>query len=213
MSEITSPDPGGAAPDYPPEPWVLHGQLRTSVFAVPLTDIPVDLPPGCHPVRIGRYGVVGTAWVSYESSGVLAYEELMSTVLVRRGWRLMPTISHIWVDSPTSLAGGRALWGIPKELATFETSGQRRAARDEVGPLADAELGRVRWLPGRWPVSFTVVQWLHGAAKQSPVRTRARVGVARERLRAETTGPLAFLAGRRPLLSLALGDFRMRFGG
>ena len=60
---------------------------------------------------------------------MLSYRELMTTVLVRRGLRVLPTITHIWVDSETSRDGGRALWGIPKGLASFVFDGRslRRA--------------------------------------------------------------------------------------
>lgn len=198
---------------YPPEPWALRGQLHSSVFLVPLHEIPHDLPPGCRPVRLGGRAVVGTAWVSYEPGGVLDYRELMSTLLVRRGWRLMPHITHIWVDSEVSRDGGRGLWGIPKELAKFTVTGGEWAARDDEGPLATGTVRtRVR-LPGRWPVGFRVVQWLGSAARVSPVRARAGLALARAAFDADPGGPLAFLAGRSPLLSFSLVDFRMRFGG
>jgi hypothetical protein len=199
--------------EYPPEPWDLRGQLYGSVFGVPLADVPVHLPPGCRPVRIGRYGVVGAVWVDYEPGGVLSYRELMTTLLVRRGWRLLPTITHIWVDSEPSRAGGRALWGIPKELASFEFAAGRFAARDEKGALAVGTSRRRLSLPGRLPVRFAVVQELARRAKVSPVRSRARVELAAASFTADPAGPLAFLAGRRPLASFALRDFRMRFGG
>lgn len=202
---------------YPPEPWALRGQLHTSVFLVPLAQVPVDLPPGCRPVRLGRYGVVGTAWVAYEPGGVLSYNELMSTLLVRRGARLMPTITHIWVDSEASRDGGRQLWGIPKELARFTFAGDSYAATDDSGagsaaPIAAGTVRPLAWLPGRWPVRFRVAQVLAHAAKITPVRCRARLGLSRARFDAAPDGPLAFLAGRRPLLSLSVGGFDMQFG-
>jgi acetoacetate decarboxylase len=197
---------------YPPEPWALRGQLHTSVFLVPLLDVPVDLPPGCTPVRVGRFGVVGTAWVSYEPGGVLSYREVMATLLVRRGWRLLPTIVRIWVDSEASRDGGRALWGIPKELADFDFAGERFGARDDRGPLARGTVRPRLRLPGRWPVRFCVVQWREGAAKISPVRARAGLSVDSGSLDADPAGPLGFLAGRRPLLSATLRDFEMSFG-
>ena len=197
---------------YPQEPWELHGQLHTSVFLVPLAEVPLDVPPGCRPVRIGRYGVVATAWVSYEPGGVLSYHELMATVLVRRGLRLMPTVTRIWVDSTASRDGGRELWGIPKELAGFEFAGKSYAAAGDAGPIASGTVRPLVWLPGRWPLAFRVAQVLAGAAKVPPVRARARLGLARATFVADRTGPLAFLAGRRPLLSSSVGDFRMWFG-
>ncbi|MEO6885885.1 MAG: acetoacetate decarboxylase family protein, partial [Jatrophihabitantaceae bacterium] len=202
--------------------WDLRGQLYTSVFLVPLAEIPVDLPPGCRPVSVGRYGIVGIAWVSYEPDGVLAYSELMSTLLVRRGLRLMPTITHIWVDNDISRDGGRRLWGIPKQLAKFAFSGvgpgtamrvpAHFSASVDDGPIADGTVRTRLWLPGRWPLGFRLVQWLDGKAKVSPVSSRARLGIGRATFVADPTGPLAFLAGRRPLLSATVADFRMSFG-
>ena len=183
------------------------------MFAVPVADVPHDLPPGCRVVRVGRYGFIGAVWVDYEPTGVLSYRELMTTLLVRRGWRLLPTITHIWVDSDASRAGGRELWGIPKELATFDFAPGSFAAKDADGAIASGtSRARVR-LPGRLPVRFSVVQWLSGRAKVSPVQSVARVASARVSFTVDGAGPLAFLAGRRPLMSFILQDFRMRFGG
>jgi Acetoacetate decarboxylase (ADC) len=193
---------------YPPEPWRLRGDLHASVFAVPLASVRVDLPPGWRPLRWGRFGVVGTAWVSYQPGGVLAYQELMSTLLVRRGWRVLPTITHTWVDSPASRAGGRELWGIPKELAAF---GAFRASADD-GPIAAGSVRLRVSLPWRLPFGFSVVQRWAGSAKVTPVRVRARVGLSRATFSADPGGPLAFLARRRPLLSCSMTDFRMIFG-
>ncbi|MDQ2749249.1 MAG: acetoacetate decarboxylase family protein [Pseudonocardiales bacterium] len=194
---------------YPPEPWRLRGDLHTSVFLVPMADMPLVLPSGWRPLRLGRFGVVGTAWVTYRPGGVLSYDELMSTLLVRRGWRVQPTITHIWVDSPASRDGGRELWGLPKELASFRAF----SAITEDGPLATGSVSRLVTLPWRLPGRFSVVQRLAGATKLTPVRFRGLVALSRTTFAADPAGPLAFLAGRRVLLSLSLIDFRMTFGG
>ena len=203
---------------YPPEPWELRGQLHASTFLVPLADLPLELPPGCRPVRVRGRAVVGTAWVVYEPGGVLDYRELMATVLVRRGWRLMPHIVRIWVDSESSRAGGRALWGIPKELATFDVApdgfgGTSFAARDDEGPIATGLVRPRATLPVAVPTRYRVAQTLAGRATLSPVRTRARAALSRAWFTADPAGPLGFLAGHRPLVSFSQRDFRMRFGG
>jgi len=198
---------------YPPEPWELHGQLHTSVFLVPLPAVPRDeVPPGWRPVRLGRFAVVGTAWVSYEPGGVLSYRELMATVLVRNGLRLAPTIVRIWVDSEASRDGGRALWGIPKELADFDFRGPDFAASTGTDPIAVGTVRPLAWLPRRWPLRFRVAQTVAGTARVTRVRSRSRLGLSRGTFAADRHGPLAFLAGRRPLLTLSVGDFRMLFG-
>jgi hypothetical protein len=197
---------------FPPEPWQLRGQLTGWVFLVPLDAVPAALPPGCRPIRLGGWALLSAAFVSYEPGGVLTYSELLVTLLVRLRRRIIPSITHIWVDSAASREGGRSLWGIPKELATFDIAAGHLSAGDAAGRIASATVGQVRWLPGRWPIRFRIVQALGAASKVSPVRVRARVGLSRAQFRAAPDHALRFLAGRRPLLSLSLGDFRMRFG-
>jgi hypothetical protein len=198
---------------YPAEPWSLRGRMYVSVFVLPAADVPAlpaELAGAVRVVRIGGRAVVGAAWVDYRPGGDLSYRELLAAVLVRAGLRPRVTITHIWVDSVDSRDGGRALWGIPKDLATFELSDDRASAAG----IAAAGLRRragVR-LPYRILIGFRVVQALAGAAKATPVRATARCGLARVGWEIEPSGPLAFLAGRRPLLSLVADDFRMRFG-
>lgn len=214
------------APDsYPAEPWNLRGQLHASLFRVPPAAFPPgeldDLPPGWSIVQLGGYALVGAAWVVYESDGVLAYRELMATVLVRRGLRLAVHIVRIWVDNVASRDGGRALWAIPKELATFEIDtlpGRRTrfcATTDADATSEPIAVGSVRRgvrLPGRWLVRFFVAQSQSGTAKLSPVRTRSGITLTGGGWIVEPFGPLGFLAGRRALLTVSLRDFQMIFG-
>jgi hypothetical protein len=198
--------------EYPAEPWRLRGNLHLSVFLVPLAEVPVEIPPDCRPIRLGRYAVVGTAWVDYRAGSVLVYDELMSTLLVRRGWRALPTITHIWVDSVASREGGRALWGIPKELATFNFSADRFAGSAAGALIAMGTVAPRFAVPGRMPFRFHVVQALGGAAKVTPVAGSARLALSRAEFSAAAGGPLGFLARRRPLASFSLLDFRLTFG-
>jgi hypothetical protein len=41
---------------------------------------------------------------------MLRYRELMVAVLARDRWRVRPSVTAIWVDSPASRDGGRELW-------------------------------------------------------------------------------------------------------
>jgi len=201
---------------YPPEPWHLRGQMYVSLWPVPraqLPPLPAALAAQARPLTVAGRGVVGTAWVDYGPGGVLQYRELLSAVLVRRGRRPLVSIVDIWVDSPTSRDGGRELWGIPKELAELDfptPSGPATHAR--AGGIAEARLAAGPRLPGRWPARFSVIQVLGGQPKTSPVRARAAVRLAKATWQVVPDGPLAYLAGRRPLLTLALRDFRMGFG-
>ncbi|GAA2510764.1 acetoacetate decarboxylase [Winogradskya humida] len=186
---------------YPPAPWNLQGQLYLSVFLLPARGLPA-LDPGLRPVTVAGRVPVGAAWVDYEPGGVLDYRELLTAVLLR-GRR--QTITHIWVDSPASRDGGRALWAIPKDLAVLKVSPPLAVAET----IASATIRPGRRLPGRWPTPLTVVQ------KDITTRVRGRAAVRATRITwdVDEAGPLSWLAGRRPLFSLTLADFRLRFGG
>lgn len=201
---------------YPPEPWHLKGQLLMSIWTAPYAPPPDEPPPGTRPIVVGGRCLTACAWLRYERGGVLEYDEVLSGVLVRTGRRRpMVWITHIWVDSPVSRDGGRELWGLPKQLAAFDPhDGDRYGATQQPdGPaIATARLGRLVGLPGRWPISYHVVQSLDGSAKASAVRFRGRVELLRGRWVFAQDGPLAHLARRRPVVSLGLRDFDLIFG-
>ncbi|MGH3802631.1 MAG: acetoacetate decarboxylase family protein [Pseudonocardiaceae bacterium] len=110
-------------------------------------------------MRSGGTALVGTAWVIYEPGGVLSYRELLVAVLVHRRGRPLVTITDIWVDRAPVLHGGRELWGIPKQWASFHVDGVTCAAVDTDGePIASAAVRPIGALPGRWHTRYTVAQ-------------------------------------------------------
>jgi hypothetical protein len=211
---------------YPPQPWDLRGQMYLSLFAVPrsaLPALPGPLAAAVRPLPFGRRALVGAAWVRYEPGGVLHYQELLSAVLVHERHRLRVSITEIWVDSVESRDGGRALWGIPKDLADLEL--RTSPGGDVVGaastgpepgdpraPIGSASFRAGLRLPGRWPTPLSVAQALDGAIVRTPVRGQAGLRFGGSMWRVEAGGPLGYLAGRRPLLTVTLADFRLRFG-
>ena len=195
---------------YPPEPWSLRGRMHVTVWLVPVGALPALAPEvlaAARIVRIGRRAVLGTAWVDYRPGGVLSYRELLAAVLVRDGLRFRVSITHIWVDSVESRDGGRALWGIPKDLAELSIADGAASAAGIATARFRKARGRVRL-----PVRFTVLQALGGAALASPVRSSAHCGLSTVAWEPAADGPLGFLGRARPVVSLLADDFRMRFG-
>jgi hypothetical protein len=204
---------------YPPEPWSLRGRLYLSAFAVPRSALSTA---AARPVPLGPRALVGVAWVRYEPGGVLHYQELLSAVLVHDRGRPRVSITEIWVDSTASRDGGRELWAIPKELAdlTIRTgpgggtvaAAIRPGPGDLSAPIGSASFRPGIGLPGRWPLRLTLVQALEGRLRRTPVRGRAGVRLGGSTWRMNARGPLGYLAGRRPLVTLTIADFRMTFG-
>ncbi|WP_028805550.1 acetoacetate decarboxylase family protein [Streptomyces sp. 142MFCol3.1] len=199
---------------YPEQPWHLAGQMYLSLWLEPRHRLP-SVAAGTRPVTVFGRGVVGAAWVVYEHDSVLHYNELLRAVLVRDRARLRACITDIWVDNEASMAGGRALWGIPKELAVFDVERTRDLCLTaEAGgrALAMSKFSQSRSLPGRWPLSYKVTQTLDGRLKTSQVSSKTALTLARARWTAPADSPLNQLARRPPLLSLALRDFSLSFG-
>jgi hypothetical protein len=194
---------------YPPEPWDLHGHAYVGAWLVPRAHLPAPHSAATKPVTIFGRGVVGAAFFVYEEPSPLTYDEVMATVLVRQGWRLRVSITHIWVDSLASRDGGRELWAIPKELADFDVRPHAAYTARGIGSLA---VGRTHVLPWRLPAGFTVAQDRNGSLLVSPVSGRMHLGLLRGDWMFDAGGPLAFLHGRRPLLAIAVRSFRLLFG-
>lgn len=216
MSTANPPDPVA----YPPEPWHLGGTMHVSLWRVPVTALPstyrAALPQGAHPVVLGGHALVGAAFVAYEPGSVLVYDELLCATLTWSRRRLRVTISDIWVDSPASVAGGRQLWGIPKEMATFRRARDGRRVRLEAEVdghlLARATAVPGIRLPGTWPVPMPTAQHLEGRDHHSRVRAFGGVATCRTEWTFPADGPMGFLAGRRPVVSLRLEELALAFG-
>lgn len=183
--------------DFPPSPWSMRGHLYLSLW------------------RLGRT-VVGTAFVDYQPASELTYAELLRARPTRHGRRPAVTITDIWVDSPASRAGGRTLWALPKDLAGFSmryAEQFRGEAHTDGRPVAVAEFDPGRRLPGRLPFrSRTRQRRDSGEVVVTPLTGSAWVRRARAWWKFPEDGPFADLRGRRPLTSVVLEDFDLRFG-
>jgi len=124
----------------PPPPWALRGtgyvllywfqryEFRLKAFTQPaLSD---------H----WRGGLGALVWMDYRQSPVGPYREILFipgrfAFNGRRDW----SISRIYVETLASVIGGRANWGIPKDLATFTTE-QRPDGTEILGAAVDANV-------------------------------------------------------------------------
>ncbi len=200
---------------FPPSPWALDGWMHVSAFRVPASALPAEAaahrPADAELLRLGDDALALVAMVHYAPGSVLTYQELLVALPVGRASAREASIAQIWVDSPASLAGGRALWGIPKHLARWDHG----AVADEDGaPIATlrATVGRA-WPGPRLPVSMVTRQRLDGRGDvRAPIAAGARPRALRAAWTFAPDGPLGWLAGREPIGSVALGDLRIRFG-
>jgi acetoacetate decarboxylase len=144
--------------EYPPPPWRLRA---ATVVAASLIDVAVAreyVPDDLKIVEIRRGRTLGAIGiVEYGPGSIFPYNELVViTGLARAGRRIGGWISHIYVDSTRSQAGGLELFGLPKQLASFSRTTKDGQVRLEVvsedGLILAATSPELRWappLPGR----------------------------------------------------------------
>jgi len=134
---------------YPPAPWDLQGIAFVTYHwldvAIAQSFIPSDLEifallPG---KTLG-----GTYWAQYTAGSILEYNELIVFPgLIRRDRTISPWVSHIYVDNSQSVAGGREIWGLPKELAEFTWTEDSVTASQ-----GDRVLANLRYTPSIFPM-------------------------------------------------------------
>ncbi|MGB5624038.1 MAG: acetoacetate decarboxylase family protein [Gammaproteobacteria bacterium] len=205
-----------------PAPWRLEGSgllllLKTSAAA---------RDPRWHAMsgtdELARSGLGLLMFVDYQRSDAGPYRELLFIpgqfqCGQRRAW----SVTRILVSSQASVAGGRANWGIPKELGKFRLSGEPGDSL-ELGVSQDGQpVADIAWhsrgpaLPVTTAVVpkalRTLIQILDGKQFQLVPSASGRIGAARvDRLE---TNPALFpaLDLRRVVAALSVPRFKMTF--
>ena len=107
--------------NYPPPPWNLKGYAILTFNLLDFKQARDFVPEGLEIVAVLPGKTLGGVYLSvYETGSLLQYNELIVTSgLTRYKDQVSSWISHIYVDNTTSVAGGREIWGLPKEMAEF----------------------------------------------------------------------------------------------
>lgn len=106
---------------YPSAPWILKGDAIQTLHLVNIDQVKPLVPPELDIMSVWPGKTLGGVYLSkYGSGSVLEYNELIvaPAVVIYQG-KIGVWVSHIYVDNADSVAGGREIWGLPKELADF----------------------------------------------------------------------------------------------
>ncbi|NET68470.1 MAG: acetoacetate decarboxylase family protein [Moorea sp. SIO1G6] len=106
---------------YPTPPWTLQGYAIQTLQLIDIERVRSLIPPEFDIVSLLPGKTLGGVYLSlYGSGSVLEYSELIVVAgRVRYSGKTGGWISHIYVDNHDSVAGGREIWGLPKEIAEF----------------------------------------------------------------------------------------------
>lgn len=106
---------------YPSAPWHLNGKGFLTVNSLDIDRVRALIPAQLNIIPIFPGQTLGGVYVAqYGAGSTLEYNELIVVSgIVSYANRVGFWISHIYVDNPDSVAGGREIWGLPKQLARF----------------------------------------------------------------------------------------------
>ncbi len=167
------------------------------------------VPSDCDVVAVGPGKTLGgLLFLSYEAGSTLAYRELnVVAALVRVGTHLAFYLPRLYVDNPASLAGGRAIWGVPKEKATFDVA-VRGAERTVVVHGRRGDVCRLRASAKRTGLRMALPLPALGMDDDRFLfftgRLHARIGLTRATVEMPPDGDFASLGLERPKISFWL---------
>ena len=205
------------APDFPPAPWDLVGDFFAVAGLMPIararTVVPDDLT--IVPVLPGlTLGAIAAA--RYTEGSILTYSELLVVpALVRSGGKIGGWISHLYVDDEASLRGGRSIWGLPKELATFDWEAQPEPRGLDSTLLRVSQHGKLildfwaapRWLPAPTAFDLPIISRIEGRLTSWQASLSCRTRVTSFHLEIPPDAPFANL---RPQSLLGMHGDRLR---
>ena len=203
-------------------PWRLEPE---GVTLITLHTVDVDrarawVPPEYPILQFWPGKTMGGLWVAkYGPGSDLQYNELIAACATvwYRG-RPAPWATHLYVDNPLSVRGGRELIGAPKDLAPFTRHANARShitVGDPQHPICRISYGRQLWL---WRVGVRLPA-LHldvrnpGRVSVHGNEVRGRIGFTRARVDIPEGSPLHALGFGRPLMSVCGKGVEAVFGG
>lgn len=181
---------------YPPAPWTLQGHSLQVLEVLDIDQVRPLIPAALEIIPVWPGKTLGVTFVAaYGSGSTLQYNELICAIALTRCLDQQHTgawITHIYVDNPDSVAGGRQIWGLPKELAQFTWSLQGHPG---VEVYQDQQLLcslQSQWqLPGwRLPLTGYAFGGLSTDLFRFQVQTSLRLGLCGIRSEIPATSPL-----------------------
>ena len=201
---------------YPSAPWVLKGYALCAVHLIDIDKARPLVPSELEIISVWPGKTLGGIYLSaYGSGSVLeSNEAIVVAGLVNYGGKFGSWISHLYVDNPDSVAGGREIWGLPKELAEFswETGDPMRI----IVAQSDRELCRFTYSPPSLtvplPFSGDVLSLLNSDFLIFKGDIQSRIGLVSGNLEVPADSPFASLNFGEPFLTFYCDDMRLVAG-
>jgi acetoacetate decarboxylase len=194
--------------NYPPPPWDLHATMAVAGSLIDVREARKHIPDDFEIVEIRPGQTIGAiGLVDYGSRSIFPYNELVIIGgLVRIAGRTGGWISHIYVDSTRSQAGGIELFGLPKQLASFTRIVKDGKVHLDIesdrGSLMTSITPNVGWgIPVR--LGGTAFGSVDGDRRLLEFKSVGRVLPVSVQLTIPAQSPFAHLGLAKPMVSLA----------
>lgn len=201
---------------YPSTPWTLRGYALPTLQLIELEQVRPLIPSQLEIVSVLPGKTLGGVYVSfYDSSSVLQYSELIVVAaLVRHAQQWGSWISHIYVDDADSVAGGREIWGLPKELAEFSWEKSNNGYQQCVTvSQRERTLCRLSYnQPGMSlpvPFSFSHFSVIRSDLFSFQAEVKSRLGLIDAQLVVPQGSPFGRLGLNQPRLTLSANQLRV----
>ncbi len=198
---------------YPPSPWQLHGHALQTLHLIDRTHLQSQLAPGLQLIEPWPGKAIATVYLSrYESGSALEYSELIIGTFVHHQQQIGGWVTHIYVDHPDSVAGGREIWGLPKELAEFSwETGDFNQVTVRQG---DRLLCAVRYQPSfsllKFPISATAFSFQDSTLFNFDAHFSGRWDWLNAQLNVPANSPFTSLNLGQPWLAVAQQEMQLR---
>ncbi len=195
---------------YPQAPWTLQGYALQTVQLVDIDRVRPLIPSELEIISVWPGKTLGGVYLSsYQSGSVLEYNELIviAAGLSYRG-KFGAWVSHIYVDHPDSVAGGREIWGLPKELADFTWENGRVTVRQGNRLLCRLSYNRqgIGWRQRGSASSFSTIG---SDLLLFPFEFESRFGLVGSKLEVPAESPFASLSLGQPWLTISCDQLRL----
>lgn len=208
---------------YPSAPWNLQGYAVGTLQLVDVARVRPLVPSELEIVSLLPGKTLGGIYISsYGLGSVMEYNELIVvSAIANYAGKWGAWISHIYVDNPNSVAGGREIWGLPKELATFSWEGSDAVKAAPLGYRVTVSQGNRQLcsfnysqqsLALRVPFSGNVFSADSSNLLLFKGEFGSRIGLIRGELEIPEESHFANLNLGQPLLTVACEDMRLIAG-
>ncbi|MBF2067260.1 MAG: acetoacetate decarboxylase family protein [Calothrix sp. C42_A2020_038] len=197
---------------YPMAPWNLQGYAVQTVHLIDTKHVRGLIPSEFEIFSVFPGKTVGGLYVSnYQAGSVLEYNELIVIPgLVKYKDKIGGWVSHIYVDNPDSVAGGREIWGLPKELADFTWLDKRVFVQQAGKTVFSLDFNKQSWMNWRLTLGWSSFSTKERNILSFPFGFEFNLGLISSKLEVPHSSPFASLNLGAPLLTAWCKNLNLR---